>query len=97
MRFIWLNVGSGTEISIKELASLISKLVGYEGDIVWDESIPDGTPRKILDISKIKSLGWEPKTKLEEGLKIAINDFKKVVKKCWLKNILDLNFMNLWI
>ena len=74
----WLNVGSGTEISIKELAFLIAKLVGYDGDIVWDTNIPDGTPRKILDISKIKSLGWKPKIKLEKGLKLAINDFKKV-------------------
>ena len=78
----WLNVGSGTEISIKELAFLIAKLVGYDGDIVWDTSIPDGTPRKILDISKIKSLGWKPKIKLEEGLKLAINDFKKVSGSC---------------
>jgi len=74
----WLNVGSGSEISIKELAFLIAKLIGYEGEIVWETSIPDGTPRKILDISKIKSLGWEPKINLEEGLKLAINDFKKV-------------------
>ncbi|RPG18009.1 MAG: GDP-L-fucose synthase [Pelagibacteraceae bacterium TMED124] len=74
----WLNVGSGIEIRIKELSFLIAKLVRYEGNIVWDTSIPDGTPRKILDISKIKSLGWEPKIKLEEGLKLAINDFKKV-------------------
>ena len=74
----WLNIGSGSEISIKELAFLIAKLIGYQGDIVWENSIPDGTPRKILDISKIKSLGWEPKIKLEEGLKLAINDFKKV-------------------
>lgn len=72
-----LNVGSGKEISIKELALLIAKLVEFEGDIVWNKSIPDGTPRKILDISKIKSLGWKPKIKLEEGLKLAINDFKK--------------------
>ena len=75
----WLNVGSGKEISIKELAFLIAKLVGYEGDIVWDTSIPDGTPRKILDIGKIKSLGWEPKIELEEGLKLAISDFRKIV------------------
>ena len=73
----WLNVGSGIEISIKELAILIAKLIGYEGDIDWDKSIPDGTPRKILDNSKISSLGWKPKIKLEEGLKLAINDFKK--------------------
>ena len=73
----WLNVGSGIEISIKELAILIAKLIGYEGAIDWDKSMPDGTPRKILDNSKISSLGWKPKIKLEEGLKLAINDFKK--------------------
>lgn len=75
-RTSWLNVGSGVEISIKELAILIAKIIGYEGDIDWDKSIPDGTPRKILDNSKINSLGWKPKIKLEEGLKLAINDFQ---------------------
>lgn len=71
----WINIGSGEEISIKDLAYLIKEIVGYEGKIVFDTSKPDGTPRKLLDCSKLKKLGWEPKTSLKEGLKIAYNDF----------------------
>ena len=80
-KLAWLNVGSGTEISIKKLSEKIASLVGYRGQIYWDTSMPDGTPRKLLDISKIKSLGWEPKINLEDGLKLAINDFKKTYNK----------------
>ena len=72
----WLNVGSGKEISIKELSEKIANLVEYEGEIVWDHKMPDGTPRKILDNSKIKSLGWKPNIELDEGLKLVIEDFK---------------------
>ena len=72
----WINVGSGVEISIKDLAEKIAKLTGFIGDIVWDETMPDGTPRKVLDISKIKTLGWEPETNLDDGLEIAIKDFE---------------------
>ena len=56
----FFNVGSGEEISIRELAKKISKTVGYNGDLVFDLSMPDGTPRKFLDSSKIKKLGWKP-------------------------------------
>ena len=73
----WLNVGSGDEISIKRLSEIIVELVGYEGRVLWDNTKPDGTPRKILDNSKIFSLGWRPKIKLKEGLKLAIEDYKK--------------------
>ena len=73
----WLNVGSGKEISIKDLAAKISNLVGYEGKIIWDKEKPDGTPRKLLDTSRIRSLGWEPKVSLENGIKLAIEDFKE--------------------
>ena len=73
----WLNVGSGNEISIKRLSEIIIELVGYEGKILWDDKMPDGTPRKILDSSKIKSLGWEPKITLKKGLKLAIEDYVK--------------------
>ncbi len=72
-----LNVGTGKDISIKELAYQIAKLTGFEGEIVWDRNKPDGTPKKLLDISKIKSLGWEPIINLEEGIKLAINDYRK--------------------
>ncbi|XP_073278675.1 probable GDP-L-fucose synthase 1 [Primulina huaijiensis] len=63
-----VNVGSGKEVSIKELAGLIKEVVGYQGKIVWDSSKPDGTPRKLMDSSKLASLGWEPKISLKEGL-----------------------------
>ena len=72
----WINVGSGVEISIKDLAEKIAKITGYTGDIVWDKTMPDGTPRKVLDISKIRTLGWEPETNLDDGLEIAIKDFE---------------------
>lgn len=65
---IFINVGTGDEVSIKELALTIKAVVGYEGEIVFDTSKPDGTPRKLLDISKLKSLGWQPKTSLKEGI-----------------------------
>lgn len=63
-----INIGSGSEISIKNLAILVKKVVGFKGNIKFDESKPDGVSRKILDSSKIRSLNWEPKTSLQEGL-----------------------------
>ena len=76
-KLAWLNIGSGKEISIKELAEKISDLIGFEGQIIWDKNKPDGTFRKIMDSGKFRSLGWSPKTTLTDGIKIAINDFKK--------------------
>ncbi len=73
----YFNVGSGEEVSIKELANRIASVVGFEGDILWDKSKPDGTPRKLLDISRIKKMGWESKIDLESGLIDTYNDFKK--------------------
>ena len=64
----FLNVGTGIDLSIKELASIIADKVGYKGLIKWDTSKPDGTPKKLLDISRIKSLGWEPTISLEDGI-----------------------------
>jgi len=64
-----INVGTGEDVSIKELAELIRMTVGYEGDIVWDSSKPDGTPRKLLDVSKLHSLGWQHAIALPDGLK----------------------------
>src|SRR3989338_3582361 len=64
-----INIGMGKDISILELAKMVKEIVGYEGSIVWDSSKPDGTPRKLLDISKIKSLGWSPKVSLADGIK----------------------------
>ncbi len=76
-KLCWLNVGSGKEISIRDLAKKISDLINYEGEIIWDKEKPDGTPRKLLDTSRMRSLGWEPKTSLEDGIKLAIADFNK--------------------
>jgi GDP-L-fucose synthase len=66
---IAINVGFGEDISIRELAELIRKIVGFDGVITWDDSRPDGTPRKLLDVSRISALGWQPTIGLEEGIK----------------------------
>jgi GDP-L-fucose synthase len=71
-----VNVGSGKEYSILELAEAVKKIVGYDGEIVFDSHYPDGTLRKIVDISKIQALGWKPKLSLEAGLQIAYADFQ---------------------
>ena len=73
----FINIGSGKEVTIKELAELIKKIVGFTGEIKLDSSKPDGTMRKLLDVSKINALGWKYKTELEDGLKIAYEDFLK--------------------
>ena len=64
-----INVGVGQDISIKELAELIRTTVGYQGDVIWDSSKPDGTPRKLLDVSRITSLGWKPEISLQDGIR----------------------------
>jgi GDP-L-fucose synthase len=64
-----INVGVGQDISIKELAELIRTTVGYQGDVAWDSSKPDGTPRKLLDVSRITNLGWKPEISLEDGIR----------------------------
>jgi GDP-L-fucose synthase len=63
-----LNVGTGQDVTIKELTELIADVIGFEGEILWDDTKPNGTPRKLLDVSKIKALGWEPKIGLREGI-----------------------------
>ncbi|KAJ6698694.1 GDP-L-FUCOSE SYNTHASE [Salix purpurea] len=63
-----LNVGSGKEVTIKDLAELVKEVVGFEGDLLWDTSKPDGTPRKLMDSSKLLGLGWTPKISLKDGL-----------------------------
>jgi GDP-L-fucose synthase len=72
-----VNVGTGTDLSIKELALMISKIVGYEGKIVHDLSKPDGTPRKLMDVSFLHSLGWKHKIGLQEGITMVYEDFRK--------------------
>jgi GDP-L-fucose synthase len=74
-RYELMNIGSGEEISINELASLIKTQSGFKGEIRWDKSQPNGTPRKLLDSSKIRALGWKPRIDLEHGLSEIIRDF----------------------
>jgi GDP-L-fucose synthase len=70
-----INIGSGKELSIFELAELVKKVVDFKGRVTWDTSKPDGTPRKLLDISRISNLGWKPEIDLEDGLELAYQDF----------------------
>lgn len=70
-----VNAGTGNELSIKELTELVAKVVGYEGIIKWDASRPNGTPRKLLDVSKATALGWTYSTELEEGIRLSYHDF----------------------
>ena len=75
-----INVGTGEDVTIKELAQTISNVVGFPGFTEWDTSKPNGTPRKVLNVDKIKSLGWEPKISLREGIKSTYEWYKEVVK-----------------
>lgn len=72
-----VNIGTGEDIEIGELAEIIGRLVGFRGEVIYDHSKPDGTPRKLLDISRIKKLGWEPKTSLEKGLRLAVEWYRR--------------------
>ena len=72
-----INVGSGEEIAIKELAELVAKIVGYTGEILWDKQKPNGTYRKLLDTSKLQNMGWKHKTNLGKGIRLTYEDFKK--------------------
>ena len=63
-----LNVGTGSDVAISELADIIAKIVGYQGDFVYDASMPDGTPRKLLDVTKLTELGWSTSIALEQGI-----------------------------
>lgn len=72
-----LNIGSGQEVSIADLALLIKKTVGYQGHLEFDTTKPDGTPRKLMDSSRLHALGWKPKVSLEDGIKLAYDDFRK--------------------
>ena len=76
-----LNIGSGQELSIKELAELVADIAGYKGEIKWDSSKPDGTPRKVLDVTKAKSLGWAPAISLRDGIASAMNWYKEATAK----------------
>ena len=81
------NIGSGKDVTIKELAETIQGVVGHKGNILWDKSKPDGTPRKLLDVSKMKELGWCYSTELSEGIEKTYQWF--------LENIKDLKLIKL--
>jgi len=72
-----INVGTGEDQSIREIAELVATIVGYEGEIVWDTSKPDGTPRKLLDVGRLKALGWRPTISLEDGLRDTVAWFEE--------------------
>lgn len=71
-----VNVGTGVDITIKELASIVAKTVGFQGEIDWDTSKPDGTPRKLLDVSKLTALGWSPSVGIEEGIESTVSWYR---------------------
>ncbi len=75
-----VNIGTGKEVTIKELAEMVKETVGFEGEIIWNDSMPDGTPRKLTDVTKLHSLGWRHKVELEEGIKMAYDWFKENVE-----------------
>jgi GDP-L-fucose synthase len=76
-----LNIGTGEDLTIKELAELVAQLAGFTGEIAWDETKPDGTPRKVLDVSKAKSLGWAPQISLRDGIASTIAWYKDATAK----------------
>jgi len=77
-----VNIGTGREVTIKQLVETIRKVVNYEGEVVWNTAMPDGTPRKLTDVSKIHSLGWKHKIELEEGVKLAFDWFVENYDVC---------------
>jgi GDP-L-fucose synthase len=78
-KFPFINVGTGSDISIKDLAKLISKIVGFKGKMIFDKSKPDGTIRKLMDNTKLRTIKWKPKISLKSGIKKTIEDFKATI------------------
>jgi GDP-L-fucose synthase len=74
-----INIGTGEDVSIKELAEIISKIINFRENIEWDTSKPNGTPRKLLNVDKIKALGWEPKINLNDGITSTYKWYKKSI------------------
>ena len=81
MPLTFLNVGTGKDISIKDLSAKIAKYAGFNGKVIWDSTMPDGTPKKQLDCQRINTLGWSAKINLEEGIKETVKNFKSELKK----------------
>ena len=74
-----VNIGTGKEVTIRELAETVKQTVGYTGEIRWNAEMPDGTPRKLTDVTKLHGLGWNHKVELEEGVKLAYDWFRENV------------------
>ena len=81
----WLNVGTGKDITIKKLAEMIAKVTSYDGEIIWEINKPDGTSQKLLDISKLKKLGWNSKIELANGLEVTYKQYKKELREKTLR------------
>ena len=75
-----VNIGTGKEVTIKELAETVKDVVGYEGEIVWNKDMPDGTPRKLTNVDKLHGLGWTHKVELREGVQLAYDWFRENVQ-----------------
>ena len=86
-KLYWLNVGSNSEITIKEVVEKIAHYIGYDGQILWDTSKPDGTPRKKLDNSRMRNLGWESKTDLDLGIKLTLKSYEDEIMQNKLRNV----------
>ena len=76
---LFVNIGTGSDLSIKDLAEMIQDVVGYKGEIVWNTDKPDGTPRKLMDVSRINSFGWKYEIGLREGIEQVYEDFKSKI------------------
>ncbi|MCD6052481.1 MAG: GDP-L-fucose synthase, partial [Verrucomicrobia bacterium] len=74
---LFINVGSGKEITIRQLTELVAKVIGYQGEILWDTTKPDGAPRKLMDGSRLFALGWQPTIGMVEGVGLAYQDYLK--------------------
>ncbi|HEY5228278.1 MAG TPA: GDP-L-fucose synthase [Opitutaceae bacterium] len=82
----WINVGTGTDVTIRELTELVAKATGFKGKISWDATMPDGTPRKLLDVSRLSALGWSARIRLEEGLASTYQSFLSEQKSGTLRS-----------
>ena len=81
----WVNVGTGEDVTIRTLAETVAATVGYSGTIAWDTSKPDGTPRKLLDVSKMTALGWTASTPLDEGIREVYQEFLQALEGSTLR------------
>jgi GDP-L-fucose synthase len=79
-----VNIGTGKEVTIKELAETVKRVVGFEGEIIWNKDMPDGTPRKLCDVTKLHNLGWTHKVELAEGVELAYKWFRENVDEARL-------------